>query len=139
MKEKQKTVLLGVVFLSLIPYVKYVIFQDNFEKFYMAVGLELGVIFLIYLSPFIIINIIDLDEDKRKNEILSTSYESFKNLENSIRFLKNLTETEAQKTRIEIKKMNERLAKMEVHKEDLSPDVPPRIETNTEVIDQLIC
>ena len=139
MKEKQKTVLLGVVFLSLIPYVKYVIFQDNFEKFYMAVGLELGVIFLIYLSPFIIVNIIDLDEDKRKNEILSTSYESFKNLENSIRFLKNLTETEAQKTRAEIKKMDERLANLEAHEEDLPPDVPPRIETNTEVIDQIIC
>ena len=139
MKEKQKTVLVGVVFLSLIPYVKYVIFQDNFEKFYMAVGLELGVIFLIYLSPFIIVNIIDLDEDKRKKEILSTSYEDFKNLENSIRFLKILTETEAQKTRAEIKKMDERLAKMEVHEEDLPPDVPPRIETNTEVIDQIIC
>lgn len=138
MKEKQKTVLLGVVFLSLIPYVKYVIFQDNFEKFYMAVGLELGVIFLIYLSPFIIVNIIDLDEDKRKKEILSTSYEDFKNLENSIRFLKTLTETEAQKTRAEIKKMDERLAKLEAHEEDLPPDVPPRIETNTEVIDQII-
>lgn len=105
----------------------------------MAVGLELGVIFLIYLSPFIIVNIIDLDEDKRKKEILSTSYEDFKNLENSIRFLKILTETEAQKTRAEIKKMDERLAKMEVHEEDLPPDVPPRIETNTEVIDQIIC
>jgi len=139
MKEKQKTVLLGVVFLSLIPYVKYVIFQDNFEKFYMAVGLEVGVIFLIYLSPFIIVNIIDLDEDKRKKEILSTSYEDFKNLENSIRFLKNLTETEAQKTRTEIKKINEYLTKPKVLKEDLPPDVPPSIETNTEVIDQIIC